>query len=58
MAQNNTINLPSSGGGIMRFNDENKTKVMMTPQQVLVIIGVVILLEIVLHLFGNSFFGI
>ena len=58
MAQNNTINLPSSGGGIMRFNDESKTKVMMTPEQVLVIIGVIVLLEIVLHLFGNSLFGI
>ncbi len=54
----NKINIPSSGGGIIRYTDETKTKVMITPEQVLVIIGVIILIEIVLHLFGNSLFGI
>ncbi len=57
MAQDK-INLPSSGAGLMRYFDEFKSKISLKPQVVLVIIGLVVILEIVLHIYGNSFFGL
>ena len=58
MADDNKISLPSSGGGLIRYFDEFKSKVSLTPQVVMVFIAVVVVLEIVLHIYGNSFFGL
>ncbi|HME87347.1 MAG TPA: preprotein translocase subunit Sec61beta [Candidatus Nanoarchaeia archaeon] len=55
---NNNIQLPSSGGGIMRYNDEVKSKIMLKPQHVMVLIAVVLILELILHIYGNSMFGL
>ena len=58
MAQDNKINLPSSGGGIMRYSDEYKSKFMLKPQHVMVMIAIILILELVLHLYGKSAFGL
>ncbi len=50
------IRLPSSTAGITQYWDEVKTKVELKPQHVLVLAVLVILLEIVLQLYGTSFF--
>ncbi len=51
MSSNNKISLPSTGGGIVRYFDEYKSKFEIKPTYVLVIIGVVILLALLLHKF-------
>jgi preprotein translocase subunit Sec61beta len=58
MAQDNKINLPSSGEGIVRYFEDLKSKFSITPQQVVALIAAVIILEIILHLYGNSIFGL
>ena len=57
MAQDR-INLPSSGAGITRYFEDFKSKISVKPQIVIVIIAVVIILEIILHMYGNAFFGL
>ncbi|MFH0798313.1 MAG: preprotein translocase subunit Sec61beta [Candidatus Woesearchaeota archaeon] len=49
MSDKNKISLPSTGGGIVRYFDESKSKFTIKPTYVLVIIGVVILLSLLLH---------
>lgn len=48
---NQGINLPSSGGGLMRFSDEYKSKFMLKPSQVVLFIIVLILGVVALKLF-------
>ncbi len=45
----NKINLPSSGGGLVRYAEEGKSKVMFSPWVVVVAMGVVTLLGILLY---------
>ena len=54
----NKINLPSSGGGLIRYFDEFKSKIVFKPQVVIVFIALVIILELILHVYGNSLFGL
>ncbi len=53
MAQDK-IQLPQSGGGIIRYQDDYKSKIELTPIIVIVMIVVVIIIEVFLHtkLFG------
>lgn len=44
--------LPQSGGGLLRYNESGGTKLQMSPQVVLTIIVVVIVLALVLHTKG------
>jgi len=38
----NNIFMPSSGGGLMRYNDEYKSKIQLKPSQIILfIIGIV-----------------
>ncbi len=55
---NDKINLPSSGAGITRYFDDFKSKITLKPEVVIIMIVLVILLEIVLHIYGNSIFGV
>ena len=48
MAKNN-ISLPASGGGLMRYSDEFKSKLQIKPAHVVILIAVVIILEILLR---------
>ena len=45
----NKIQMPQSGGGLMRYSEEAPSKFMMKPQAVVVMIIVVILGMIALH---------
>ncbi len=45
----NRIQMPQSGGGLLRYNDEYQSKFMLTPKAVVVMIVVFILIMIVLH---------
>jgi preprotein translocase subunit Sec61beta len=52
------ISMPSSTAGITRFFDDYKSKIELKPGHVIIIICVVILIELILLSFGNSWFGI
>ena len=58
MAQSNKITLPSSGAGIVSYFSELKSKIGFKPQHVIVVIAVVVILEIILHIYGNSWLGL
>jgi len=51
------ISMPSSGGGIVRYFDEYKSKIEFKPGFVIVMVILVIILEIILHRFGASWFS-
>ncbi|MFA4887613.1 MAG: hypothetical protein WC595_05340 [Candidatus Nanoarchaeia archaeon] len=48
----NKIQMPSSGGGFVRYSDEIKSKLMIPPLYVIILIAVVILVEIYFYKFG------
>jgi len=48
----NKINLPSSGGGLMSYSDEVKSKLYIKPMHVIVLIVIVALVELYLYKFG------
>jgi preprotein translocase subunit Sec61beta len=48
----NKIQLPQSGGGLVRYSEDYKSKIELSPMTVVVMIIVVILVEIGLHVFG------
>ncbi|MCX8146968.1 MAG: preprotein translocase subunit Sec61beta [Candidatus Woesearchaeota archaeon] len=52
------ISMPSGMGGLVRYFDEYKSKIQIKPGHVVVLIAIFILIEIVLHWKGYSFFGI
>jgi preprotein translocase subunit Sec61beta len=37
-----TINLPAGIGGLMRYNEEYKSKIILTPAQVIIFIVIVV----------------
>lgn len=52
------INMPSSMGGLIRYFDEYKSKIELKPAHVIVMVILVIIVEIILHLYGYSMFGL
>lgn len=54
----NKISLPSSGGGLTRYFEDLKSKINLKPEVVMIIIGLVVVLEIILHFYGNAMFGL
>ena len=44
------IQLPMSGGGLVRYSDEAASKFMFNPSVVVYMIIIVILIEIILHM--------
>lgn len=52
------ISMPMSGGGLMRYFDEYKSKIEFSPGSVVVLILVVIVIMVILHMYGNNFIGI
>lgn len=48
---NNMINLPSGGGGLMRYNEEYKSKFMLKPAHVILFVILVIAFVLFLKLF-------
>ena len=58
MASQNKINMPSGMGGLVRYFDEYKSKIRLSPGNVVVLIVVVILIEFLLHWQGYSLLGL
>lgn len=48
----NKIRLPSSGGGLVRYFEDYKSKIEFSPSLVIVMIIIVILIELYLHVIG------
>jgi len=53
MAQDK-IQMPSSGGGLVRYFDEYKSKLMFKPGTIVFWIVLVIIIEILLHTYGGN----
>jgi preprotein translocase subunit Sec61beta len=51
MAKQKQRNLPSSGGGLMRYTDEVTSSVLISPQTVLVLVVLVAIIVLMLHIF-------
>jgi preprotein translocase subunit Sec61beta len=51
MAQDNKIQMPGVFGGLMRYDDEYKSKFMMSPSTVIAFIVAIIVLVLVLKIF-------
>ncbi|MEM2115629.1 MAG: preprotein translocase subunit Sec61beta [Candidatus Woesearchaeota archaeon] len=49
MAKKPKLYLPS-GGGLVRYTEESEGKIVLTPKQIMIIIGIIILIEVILHL--------
>ena len=45
------IQLPQSGGGLVRYSETTGSKIQLTPIMVIVIIAVVTLFAVLLHVF-------
>lgn len=45
----NKIQMPMSGGGLVRYSDEFESKIMLSPTVVIVLIAIFIVVEIFLH---------
>ena len=48
------IRMPSSGGGLVRYFEDYKSKVELKLSVVLIMIVVVILIEIIIHTYGKG----
>jgi len=44
------ISIPSGIGGIVKYSEESKSKFMLKPVHVIILIIIIIILEIILHL--------
>ncbi len=58
MAQDNKVQMPSSMGGLVRYFDEYKSRIELKPGHVIILVIVVVLVEILLHIYGYSLLGI
>ena len=58
MAKNDKVSMPSSQGGLIRYFDDYKSKIEFKPGYIIVFVIIIIILEIILHMYGANFFGI
>lgn len=56
MSKNDKIQMPSSGAGITRYFDDYKSRFQLKPMHVIVLSILVILIIVILHLQGGSWF--
>jgi preprotein translocase subunit Sec61beta len=49
MARQERIQMPSSGGGLIRYFDEHKSKIVIKPVYIIIIIVLIIIIEIWLN---------
>ncbi|MBS3095286.1 preprotein translocase subunit Sec61beta [Candidatus Woesearchaeota archaeon] len=52
------IRMPSSGGGLVRYFEDYKSKIELSPMLVVILIIAVIIIEVLLHFSGSSLFGL
>ena len=57
MAQDK-VSMPSTTAGITRYFDDYTSKIEIKPGYVIILIIVVVILEIILHMWGKGWFGI
>ena len=50
--------MPSSGAGLMRFNDEQTSKVTLKPGHVILLTIVVAIIVILLNVYGKALLGL
>ncbi|MBI3034238.1 preprotein translocase subunit Sec61beta [Candidatus Woesearchaeota archaeon] len=53
MARDDKVQMPSSMGGLVRYFDEYKSKIEIKPGHVVLLSGLVMVIEILLHTFGK-----
>jgi len=58
MAKDNRINMPSTTGGLIRYFDDYKSKLVFKPGHIIILIIIIIILEIILKLKGVAIFGV
>jgi len=58
MAKDSKINMPSSGGGLVRYFDECESAIQLKPGHIIVLVAIVIILELILHWQGMSLLGL
>jgi len=54
----NKIHLPSGQGGLTRYFEDSKSKIMIAPEIVIAMVVGVMALILILHTFGNTWFGL
>ena len=50
--------MPSGMGGLTRYFEDYKSKVQISPGHVIVLTIVITIIIVLLHIFGDSFFGV
>lgn len=53
----NRVQLPSGMGGLVRYSEESNSRIRFKPGTVILFILLIIILEIILHNYGASWFG-
>ncbi|MCD4760178.1 preprotein translocase subunit Sec61beta [archaeon] len=53
----NKVQLPSGMGGLIRYSEDSHTKIQFKPGVVVIFIILIILIEIIFHTYGASWFG-
>jgi preprotein translocase subunit Sec61beta len=51
---NDKISMPSSGGGLIRYFEDYKSKISLKPGQVIVLVIAVMIIIILLHTYGGA----
>lgn len=54
----NKIQMPSSGGGIVRYFDDYKSSLRFKPEHVIILVILVIIIEMILHWQGAAWLGL
>ena len=57
MAKDNKIQMPTSGGGLMRYSDGTKSKFQFKPEHVILLVVIVIIIQIILHWQAANWIG-
>ena len=52
------IQMPSGMGGLVRYFDEYKSSIEFKPGTIILFIILVLIIEFLLHTYGNTFFGL
>jgi len=58
MAKDNKIRMPSSGAGITSFADSEKSRIVLKPMHVMILIVLVIIIEVFLYTQGRALLGL
>ncbi len=57
MAKDNKVQMPTSGGGLMRYSDESKSKLQFKPEHVILLVIIVIVIQILVHWQAGAIVG-